>query len=115
MSQETWGLRVLEVCKAPQDHPENQDAGDELAVMEREECLGRQGPRATEVSMAWLDFLGRRAIGVNLVLQVPQGPQVKMERGVMTEKLAPEVSLGNLDPVVCWDPKGLRDPLDLQA
>ncbi|KAL8174538.1 UNVERIFIED_CONTAM: hypothetical protein K2H54_048416 [Gekko kuhli] len=77
-SRETWGLRVHEVCKAPQAHPGNQDAG------------------GTEASTAWLDCLGKRGIGVNPVLLVPQGPQVKMGRGVMMEKLAPEVSLGNL-------------------
>lgn len=115
MNQEIWGLRVHEGYKVLQVHQGNQDAGDGLAAMVLEGCQAKQGRRVTVVLMAWLGCLGKRDTGVILVPQVLREPQVKMGKGVMTEKLDLEVSLANLVPVVCLDQRDLRGHQDLRA
>lgn len=112
MSLETWGLRVPEVCKVLLAPQESLAEGAGLGVTEPGGCPARRAPRVTEVSTAWLGFLGRRAIGVTLVLLGLRALQEKMENGVMMEKLAPGVCLGNLGHVVFWGP---RVPQALQA
>lgn len=49
------------------------------------------------------------------MIQAHQVHQEHLEmtgRGVMMEKLDPEVYLENLDPEVCWDQKGHQVPQD---
>lgn len=112
MSPETWDLRVPAACRvlpAPQESPAE---GAGLGVTEPGGCPARRAPRVNEVSMAWLGFLGRRATGVTLVLLDLQALREMMEIGVMMEKSAPGVCLGNLGHVVFWGP---RVPQALQA
>lgn len=113
MSQETWDLRVLEVCKV---HPAQQGSledGAVLGVMVPEACLDKQAPRVTVALMVWLGCRERKAIEVTLVLLARQDSQEMMEKGVTMEKLGPGGCLGSLDHVVCLGQKAPLARLDL--
>lgn len=84
-------------------------------LMVLEACLDSLDLRETEASMVWLDFLVKKDTEVN---QDPRDPRVlleRMERGERMERSGPGDSRVNQDPVVCWDQKDLKDPLDLQV
>lgn len=113
MSQETWDLRVLEVCKV---HPAQQGSledGAVLVVMVPEACLDKQAPRVTVALMVWLGCRERKAIEVTLVLLARRDSQEMMEKGVTMEKLGPGGCLGSLDHEVCLGQKAPLARLDL--
>lgn len=107
MSQETWDLRVREVCKAHPARRGSLEDGAVLGVMEPEACLDKQAPRVTVALMVWLGCQERRATGVTLVLLARRDLQEKMEKGVTMEKLGPGGCPGSLDHVVCLGQKDL--------
>lgn len=96
----------------PLDLRGNQDEGDGPVLMAPEGCRGRLEPRVTVGLTAWLVCLVRKDTEVKVAPTAPQVPQERMERGETMERSGPGVCLASLDPVVCWDPKGLRAPLD---
>lgn len=95
----------------PLDLLENLAEGVVLELMVPGACQDSLDPRETEGLMVWLDFLVKKDIEVNLapldLLVLPE----RMERGEMMERSDPGDFLVNQDPVVCWDPKDLRDLL----
>lgn len=113
MSQETWDLRVLEVCKAHLDQQGSLEDGAVLGVMEPEACLDKQAPRGTVALMVWLGCRERKAIEVTLVLRALRESQETMEKGVTMEKSGPEGCPGSLDHVVCLGQKAPLALLDL--
>lgn len=113
MSQETWDLRVLEVCKAHLAQQGSLEDGAVLEVMEPEACLDKQAPRVTVALMVWLGCRERKAIEVTLVLLARPESQEMMEKGVTMEKLGPGGCLGSLDHVVCLGQKAPLAHLDL--
>lgn len=77
-----------------------------------EACRGRLEPRVIVGLMAWLVCLVRRDTEVKADPTAPQAPQEKMEREETMERSGQGDCPASLDPVVCWDPKALRAPLD---
>lgn len=100
--------RDPEVFRVRLVHQEKQENGVVMELMVLVGCQEKQGPRATEVSMASLDFLERKDIEENWVLRVLQDLQERMDPEERMARLDREVWLERAVLGVCSVLEGLR-------